>query len=247
MKIGVADYGMNVWDGGCFDLEERLHRLLKIGYDGIERLEATSVDEAVAKAATFRRLDAGFGTCRGPNHECSIRWNAALGREYMWVSVAGRDFDSFCRQASGQAKVCARWGIRCALHNHLGAPVESQEQVEEFLRRCPDCQLILDTGHLAGAGGDPVKIAREYAGRLAALHVKDFVLTDETLGLDRWTERLRFCELGGGEMGDVNAEVVRTVVAAGYDGWIFVEHDTHLRDSFEDLAVSREYLRKAGV
>ena len=34
MKFGVADYGMNVWDGGCFDIEERLIGLKKIGYDG---------------------------------------------------------------------------------------------------------------------------------------------------------------------------------------------------------------------
>jgi hypothetical protein len=40
MKIGIADYGMNVWDGGCFDYEERALQLKTIGYEGIERLTA---------------------------------------------------------------------------------------------------------------------------------------------------------------------------------------------------------------
>ena len=37
------------------------------------------------------------------------------------------------------------------------------------------------------------------------------------------------------------------IVKKGYEGWVFVEHDTHLRDPLEDLAVSREFLRRAGI
>ena len=44
MKYGVADYGMNVWFGGNYDLEDRLLNLKKIGFNGIERLEAESGD-----------------------------------------------------------------------------------------------------------------------------------------------------------------------------------------------------------
>lgn len=29
MKFGIADYGMNVWDGGLFDIEEHLQDPLK--------------------------------------------------------------------------------------------------------------------------------------------------------------------------------------------------------------------------
>lgn len=42
MKYGIANYGMNVWYGGCFDAEERLQDLKKIGYEGLERCAATS-------------------------------------------------------------------------------------------------------------------------------------------------------------------------------------------------------------
>ena len=35
MKIGVADYGMFVWEGGLFDYEQRARDLKAIGYDGM--------------------------------------------------------------------------------------------------------------------------------------------------------------------------------------------------------------------
>jgi sugar phosphate isomerase/epimerase len=247
MKVGVADYGINVWEGGCFDFEERLRRLQGIGYDGTERLEAISADDALTKAAMYRRMRADFGTCRGPNPQCSIRWTAGLGKAYTWVTGGNRDLGTFCRQANAEAAACERAGIRAALHNHLGTAVENQAQLDDFMERCPTCTLLLDTAHLAAAGGDPVGSARRYADRIIAVHVKDWKLLDAAIGLDRWGDRLRFCELGAGEMGDANAEVVRVLRAAGFDGWFFVEHDTHLRDPYEDLAVSREYLRKAGL
>ena len=62
-----------------------------------------------------------------------------------------------------------------------------------------------------------------------------------------WYERGRFCELGAGNIGLDNKAVLRTLKEVGYDGWVFVEHDTHLQDPLKDLAVSREYIRSAGV
>lgn len=246
MRIGVADYGMNVWDGGCYDTEERLIRLKEIGYDGIERLEAVCADQAIYKAARFRRLGLNFATCRGPNPEVTLQWTAALGKAYVWVSTVAREFSDFCRQANIQAAACRQWGIRAGLHNHLGTPVETQEQLEAFLKACPECGLILDTAHLAAAGGDPEEIVRRYAERLTAIHLKDWITLREEVGLENWTQRGRFCELGAGNIGLDNAAVLRALRQVGYDGWIFVEQDTHLQDPLSDLAISREYIRQAG-
>jgi sugar phosphate isomerase/epimerase len=247
MKIGVADYGLNVWDGGCFDTEERLERIKEIGYEGLERLEAITADQAVWKAAAYRRLGMDFATCRGPTVETSIQWTSALGKDYVWTGATAKDFDAFCRQVNIQAKACARYGIQVGLHNHLGSPVESQSQLDEFLARCPECGLILDTGHLAAADGDPLAVIRRYAGRLVAVHMKDWLVVDSKIGLDRWFERGRFCELGAGNINMDHKGAVKELLKAGYDGWVFVEHDTHLREPMLDLAVSRQYLRDAGI
>ena len=135
MKIGVADYGLNVWYGGDFDHEQRLVELKGIGYEGTERCHALSADDALWKAARFRRLGMDFATCLGPNPEASIQWTAALGKSYVWAAVTGRDFDTFCKQVNVQAETCGRWGIKAGLHNHLGSLVETQDQLEEFLKR----------------------------------------------------------------------------------------------------------------
>ena len=246
VKIGVADYGMNVWDGGLLDTGQRLEALQAIGYEGLERLEASDSAQALHKAAMFRRLGMDFGTCRGPNPELTFEWTAAFGKDYVWLNSGERSQEALYRTANLMAEAAARWGLAAAVHNHLGSPVESQAQVEAFLEACPQCRLILDTAHLAGAGGDPMALLRKHAGRLHVLHLKDFVYKDKNTGLDKWWERLRFCELGAGEMGSLNAELLNEAVRAGFTGWVFVEHDTHLRDPLEDLAVSRDFVRRAG-
>ena len=246
MKFGVADYGMNVWDGGLFDIEERLTGLLEIGYEGTERLSAVSPSDALHKAGLYRKLGAGFATVRGPDIQSTIQWTAALGKDYVWTQVTGKDFDTFCRQVNLQVEICADWDLKVGLHNHLGSLVESQQELEEFLERCPNCGLILDTAHLAAADGDSVGIAAGYADRCVAIHLKDWLVTNPDIGLEQWPKRGRFCELGAGNIGLDNAAVMKALVEKGYDGWVFVEHDTHLREPLEDLSTSREYLRKAG-
>ena len=64
LKIGVADYGMFVWEGGLFDYEQRLRDIKAIGYDGLERLRPVS---AVGRHK-YRRYgqEAGHGLCNLP-------------------------------------------------------------------------------------------------------------------------------------------------------------------------------------
>ena len=245
MKFGVADFGMNVYYGNLLDIEQRLMDLKEIGYDGTERLEAISPSDAIHKAGLYRKLGMDFATCRGPSVQVSIEWTAALGKSYVWIA-AGGDFDTFCRQANHQAEACRRWGLTAVLHNHMGTKVETQPQLEEFLKRCPDCGLLFDTAHLAGADGDCMQIAEKYADRIVALHLKDWLVTNPDVGLDKWSQRGRFCELGAGNVGLDNAAVLKTLVDKGFDGWVHVEQDTHLQDPLKDLKTSRDYIRKAG-
>jgi sugar phosphate isomerase/epimerase len=251
MKVGVADYGMSVWYGDLYDLESRLKDLKSIGYDGIERLDrAESEADAIHKAAVFRKLGMDFATCRGGNVQTNIKWTAALGKKYIWITLASglsKELDLFCRQAADFAKACADWNLKAVLHNHLWQTCEQPEDLEYFLDNCPGASLLLDTGHLAAAGGDCMRIIDKYFDRIASVHVKDYILENSGLPLED-RARGRFCELGAGNVDNLdNAAIVKKLVEKGYDGWIFVEHDRHLRDPLKDLAVSREYLRKAGI
>jgi len=65
-------------------------------------------------------------------------------------------------------------GLRLALHHHMGTPVQTAEDVERLFAHCgPSVGLLVDTGHLTFAGGDPVKMIMRHAKRVAHVHAKD--------------------------------------------------------------------------
>jgi hypothetical protein len=136
-KIGVADYGIYAWSGGFYDYGERIARVGAIGFDGLERLYPTSAEDALQKASNLKKMKMGFATCNAENPELAIRWTAALGGKYVWAEVAGGDFDSYVRRVREMTRVANRYGIDVAVHNHLGQTVESQEEIEAFLRDAP--------------------------------------------------------------------------------------------------------------
>lgn len=250
MKFGIADYGMNVWHGGLYDIEDRLESLKKIGYDGIERVEAVSASDALHKATLYRKLGMDFATCRGPNVQAGLEWTCGLGKEYVWLtpgsSARDVDFDTYIRRAKEFCRVAARFGIKAALHNHMDQRIENQTELERFMTECPDAWLLLDTGHLSAAGGNVIETVRKYHQRIAAIHLKDVRLTDgrdENGRAVKWS----FCELGAGNDGLDNGAVMQELVSFGFDGWVFIEHDLHLREPLEDLKISFDYLRRAGI
>lgn len=249
MKFGVADYGMNVWHGGCFDIQTRLENLKDIGLDGTERLGFVDAADAIYKAALYKRLGMDFATaeCTSNNRGFNMDVTSALGKEYVWLVPGdmGRnvDFDVFCRRANTYVEAAAKRGLKAALHNHLGCRIENQQELCDFMEKVPGAYLLLDTGHLHGAGGNNVEVIEKYFDRIAAVHFKDVFIKDESIGLDNWGARLRFCELGAGNSGFETAPVGEALKKRGYDGWVLIEHDTHLREPLEDLAHSAKVLK----
>ncbi|MEX1057395.1 MAG: myo-inosose-2 dehydratase [Natronospirillum sp.] len=72
------------------------------------------------------------------------------------------------------AEHCLEQGVRIAYHHHMGTVVESSDDIGRLMDNTNDAVgLLLDTGHLMFAGGDPVKIQQEYAGRIVHVHCKD--------------------------------------------------------------------------
>ncbi len=248
MKFGVADYGMNVWDGDLYDLETRLLELKGIGFDGIERLEAASPSDAVYQAAKFHRIGMDFATVRNSRLNCSLEWTSAFGKSYIWLTPGScsRDvpMEDFLRRARKLTAVANSMHVDTALHNHLGARIENQEELDLFMKDVPGAKLLLDIGHLFCAGGDPAGTIGKYGSRLAAVHFKDFTFKDRSKGLDEWFKRIRFCELDGGDGGTPWRECVRALKKTGFDGWCFVEHDTHTDEPVRELKLSLDLLKQ---
>jgi inosose dehydratase len=113
-------------------------------------------------------------------------------------------------------------GFEPTFHHHMGTRVQTPAEIEDLLERT-DVGLLLDTGHLTAAGGDPIRGLRDWRDRIDHLHVKD-VRLDVLRGAADWADAWRrgvFCELGAG---DVDLEAFFAELD-GYSGWLVVEQD----------------------
>ncbi len=119
-------------------------------------------------------------------------------------------------------------GLHLAYHHHMGTVIESEAEVDRLMDSTgPEVGLLLDTGHLTFAGGDPVAAAKRHAARVVHVHCKD--IRAEVMR-DAKARDLPFLEavLAGvftvpGDGCVDYAAVLPPVAAAGYAGWLVVE------------------------
>jgi inosose dehydratase len=119
-------------------------------------------------------------------------------------------------------------GLHLAYHHHMGTVIESEAEVDRLMASTgPEVGLLLDTGHLTFAGGDPVRAAQRYAARVMHVHCKDIratVMADvkhrDLPFLDAVLEGV-FTVPGDGCVD--YASVLKPLAAAGYAGWLVVE------------------------
>jgi inosose dehydratase len=84
------------------------------------------------------------------------------------------DWKKFGARLSEIASYLADQGVAMAYHHHMGTVVESAEDIARLVENTNDkTGLLLDTGHLTFAGGDPVIVARRFGARINHVHCKD--------------------------------------------------------------------------
>lgn len=140
-----------------------------------------------------------------------------------WAALLA-NLDAIAARAADRGKLAT-------LHPHVGTVVERRAEVECVLGGC-GIPLCLDTGHLLVGGTDPVWLARFAAPRIAHVHLKDVDvgLARQVLKGDiTYTSAVRdglYRPLGDGDV-DI-PDIIRSLEAAGYDGWWVMEQDTVL-------------------
>jgi inosose dehydratase len=144
-------------------------------------------------------------------------------------------------------------GFEPVFHHHTSTYVEGVGEIDRFLEET-DVPLLLDSGHLLVAGGDPLQALADWGDRIEAIHVKDVrldvlagVKAERADTLTAWRRGL-FCALGQGDV-DLVA-FCAAVDQSGYDGWVVVEQDRVLASEAEfdaaaaDQVANREWLRE---
>jgi inosose dehydratase len=154
------------------------------------------------------------------------------------------------RVVADVVKMCGGRGYEAVLHNEVGTQISGQDSVIRVLETT-QAALCLDTGHLVAAGGDPLAILERWGDRVTHVHLKDAKPADApfTDAMQLWEGDV-FCRLGAGR-GRVD-EVLGSLRAGGYQGWIVVEQDVLPRSpqayqqASADQQQNREYLRERG-
>lgn len=139
----------------------------------------------------------------------------------------------------------ATYGITLAYHHHMGAYVESPDDVDQLMAVTGDSVgLLFDTGHaFYGGAGDPARLLQRHIGRVVHVHCKD--VRPQVVAQarnDGWSFLQgvlngTFTVPGDGVI-DFDA-VLGVLHRHGYEGWLVVEAE-------QDPAVapSAEYAKK---
>jgi len=214
--------------------------------------------------AMLDTFDAVRGAVPGPEPRPTIadsgsdERRAAPGRSSADHS-RGLDAQGWDRFGEGLRAVVARCrdrGYEPTLHPETGTFVEAPWEVEAAMEQC-DVGVCLETGHLYVGGGDPARLARDWAGRINHVHVKDAhravinAIVDAGEPHTAIWSREAFCALGGGDvdMGGVFA----ALAADGFAGWLVVEQDIfpqtpeRFAQAIEDQRANRRFLEARGL
>ena len=187
------------------------------------------------------------------------------------VKVAGRVTarhgwsDAQWREAVATLHAIARalkdeLGMRVVVHHHAGTFVETPAEIDRLMKDTDPALvgLLLDTGHAAYGGADPVGISARHGSRIGYVHLKDVSgkeldhVRNTTVPMDEAWKRGVFCPLGEGVVDF--PKVVDTLRAKGYSGWMIVEQDVVpdargrlVPEPAQSAKKSREYLRRLGL
>ena len=121
-------------------------------------------------------------------------------------------------------------GVALAYHHHMGTVIESEEEIDRMMASTSSAVgLLLDTGHLAFAGGDALRVADRHAARIVHVHCKD-VRTAQLAEAKRRDQSFLDAVLAGvfavpGDGSIDFAPVLQRLAARGYHGWLVVEAD----------------------
>jgi inosose dehydratase len=179
--------------------------------------------------------------------------NPGLGGEDPSLQLDDERWRTLAANVERAAEAARDRGYDPVFHHHTSTYVEGVPEIERFLADT-DVALLLDSGHLAVAGGDPLSALTDWSERIGAVHIKDVrldvlatVKAERADTLTAWRRGL-FCALG---QGDVDLDgFCAALQARGYDGWVVVEQDRVLENgaSFDGARAeqerNREWLRE---
>ena len=143
--------------------------------------------------------------------------------------LAEKEWPQFLQRLDAVASHLEKQGMKMAYHHHMGTVIQSEEEVDRMMAGTKSVGLLLDSGHLTVAGGDPMRALKRHAKRITHVHCKD-VRKKELERARR--EDLSFLDAVLGDVfavpgdGSIDfAPILKALAANNYSGWLVVEAD----------------------
>ena len=143
----------------------------------------------------------------------------------------------FVKKANELTKQIKAEGLDFSYHNH---DFEFEKwngitALDRLINEVPEMLFTLDTFWVQAGGASPVKYIKKLEGRIKVVHFKDFRILNRTR---------QFAEIGQGNLDwDEIIPLCKSIVVT----CAAIEQDNDwLKDPFESLAMSREFLLKKG-
>jgi len=198
------------------------------GWYSLRLLERDADAEFAAMQPHFElleALDCSVMVCAEVTGAVHSDMNVRLSRR---PQLSSADLVQFAGRLSELGERMRDNGMRLAYHHHMGTVIQTEQEVDALMEAsAPAVELLLDTGHLTFAGGDPVRAVKNHAARIAHLHCKDIrpavlrrCLNADTSFLEAVLQGV-FTVPGDGCID--YAAVLGPLLARGYDGWMIVE------------------------
>ena len=135
---------------------------------------------------------------------------------------------TYARKMTAFGEWCADQGVPLAYHHHMAAAIETEPELDLFMKHSgAGIPLLFDSGHMAFAGGDVLRVIDKHHARISHVHTKD-VRMQVINALDRSKESFldavvkgAFTVPGDGSL-DFEA-IVKRLAQYGYEGWFVVE------------------------
>jgi len=162
----------------------------------------------------------------------------------------------FIEDAEEMAVLLAEHDIELYYHTHH---IEFQKYDGEYLldlikNNTSKLGFELDVHWIQRAGVNPVEFIREYKGRVALLHLKDYRIGELDINEDdlkdmgkffnKFTNLIEFAEVGEGNL-DIKA-IIEAGLESGAKHFLIEQDDTYGRDPFDCLETSAINLRELG-
>ncbi|WP_163835401.1 myo-inosose-2 dehydratase [Spartinivicinus ruber] len=88
--------------------------------------------------------------------------------------LAKADWQPYAERLTQLADYTLSEGVQIAYHHHMGTIIETESEIDQLIMLTgKSVGLLLDTGHLVYAGGDPLVTIKRHIGRVCHIHCKD--------------------------------------------------------------------------